>query len=400
MLRSHATSLALAILFISISILAVSADEPNVFVEVETFQCPSVVFPDSTFQANLVVRYGVHGEPNNATIRAAVYLGEVNFSNPLWESTPQSVSNGGDVVWNVTLQSPAAEGEYRLTAWAFYLEKGSWQFLNDSSSPSHLQVTIRVGKSASLDVDLGRPNIAVAFDNVTVKTAPNGEAQLTMLIGNKHTISIPPVVELQNSTRLVFRGWSDGINQTQRTVTLHGDMKLNASYRTQYLLTVNSIVPEYSKSDWYNAGANVSLHVDNSIPMDGVLGSTGARYVFRGWSGDLTSNSASVNVVMDAPKTLNADFAADYTSLVIPVILAVGLIGGLVLVALKRKPSTPAPEEEAANEEEAASTAEEGTSSTTEEEKVCENCGEPVEKEWAHCIRCGKALSSEDSIQS
>jgi hypothetical protein len=365
--------------------LAVSADEPNVFVEVETFQCPSVVFPDSSFQANLVVRYGVHGEPNNATIRAAVYLGEVNFSNPLWQSESRSVSNGGDVVWNVTLLSPAAEGEYKLTAWAFYLEKGSWQFLNDSSIQSHVQVTFRVGKSANLDVDLGKPNVAVAFDNVTVKTSPNGDAELQMVIGNKHVISVPPVVELQNSTRLVFSGWSDGINQTQRTVTLHGDMRLNGSYRTQYLLTVNSIVPEYSKSDWYDAGANVSLRVDGSIPMGGVLGSMGARYVFRGWSGDLTSNSASVSVVMDKPKTLNADFAADYTSLVIPAIAAVGLIGGVVLVALKRKPSTPAPEEEAA--------------STIEEQKVCDSCGEPVENEWAHCIHCGKALSSEDSVQ-
>jgi hypothetical protein len=385
MLRRHATSLALVILFILIGMLAVSADEPNVFVEVETFQCPSVVFPDSSFQANLVVRYGVHGEPNNATIRAAVYLGEVNFSNPLWQSESRSVSNGGDVVWNVTLLSPAAEGEYKLTAWAFYLEKGSWQFLNDSSIQSHVQVTFRVGKSANLDVDLGKPNVAVAFDNVTVKTSPNGDAQLQVVIGNKHVISVPPVVELQNSTRLVFSGWSDGINQTQRTVTLHGDMRLNGSYRTQYLLTVNSIVPEYSKSDWYDAGANVSLRVDGSIPMGGVLGSMGAHYVFRGWSGDLESNSASVNAVMDKPKTLNADFAADYTSLVIPAIVAVGLIGGVVLVALKRKPSTPAREEEAA--------------STIEEEKVCDSCGEPVENEWAHCIHCGKALGSEDSVQ-
>jgi uncharacterized repeat protein (TIGR02543 family) len=340
-----------------------------------------------------VVRYGVHGEPNNATIRAAVYLGEVNFSSPLWQSESRSVSNGGDVVWNVTLLSPPAEGEYKLTAWVFYLEKGSWQFLNDSTSPSYREATIRVGRSATLEVDLGRPNVAVAFDNVTVKTSINGDAQLQMVIGNKHVVSVPPVVELQNSTRLVFSGWSDGANQTQRTVTLHGDMKLNASYRTQYLLTVNSVVAGYSKSDWYNAGANVSLKVDDSIPMGSMLGSMGAQYVFRGWSGDLTSNSVSVTVVMDRPKTLTANFVADYTSLAIPAIVAVGLIGGVLLIALKRKQSAPAPKD-VSGEEEAVSTNEEETPTVAEEQRVCENCGEPVEKEWAHCIHCGKALGS------
>lgn len=386
MMRNNVTFFVLMILFISISMLAVAAEEPNVFLQVETFQCPNVVFPDSTFQATLVVRYGLHGEPNNATIRAAIYIGEVNFSNPLWQSRPESVSNGGDMVWNATLPSPAAEGEYKLTAWAFYLEQGSWQFLNDSNSgPTYLQVTIRVGKTVNLDVDLGKPNVAVAFDNVTVKTSPSGDAQLMMQVGNKHIISVQPVVELQNSTRLVFSGWSDGSNQTQKIVMLSSDMKLIGSYRTQYLLTMNSIVPSYSKSDWYNAGANVSLRVDDSIPMGGLLGSLGARYVFRGWSGDLESSSTSVNVVLDRPKILNANFAGDYTSLVVPAIVAVGLIGGVVLVALRRRTSTAAPKEEAV--------------STIDEQKVCGSCGEPVEEDWTHCIHCGKALRPEETVQ-
>jgi hypothetical protein len=386
MLRSHAIFILLMIGVSSAAVSAVTAEEPNVFLQVESFQCPSVVSPNSTFQVALVVRYGLHGEPNNATIRASIYIGEVNFSSPVWQSDPESVSNGGDKVWNVTLLSPGTEGDYNLTAWAFYLEQGSWQFLNDSiNGPSYLQETLRVRKAASLDVDLGKPNVAVAFDNVTVETSRDGNAQLMILVGNNHIISVQPVVELQNSTRLVFSGWSDGINRTQRTVTLHGDMKLSGSYKTQYLLNVNSIIPYYSKSDWYNAGANVSLRVDDSIPMSGLLGSFGARSVFRNWSGDLESNSVSVNVVMDRPKTLDANFAGDYTSLVVPAIVAVGLIGGVVLVALRRRASTPAPEEEAV--------------STVDERKVCGRCGEPVEKDWTHCIHCGKALGFEEPIQ-
>jgi hypothetical protein len=386
MIRGYAILFVLLVLSVSTSMAAVAAEEPNVFVSVESFQCPSVVFPGSTFQAGLVVRYGLHGEPNNATIRAAVYGGEVNFSNPLWQSDPVSVSNGGDKVWNMTLAAPASEGDYKLTAWAFYLEQGTWQFLNDSiAGPNYLQVTIRVGKAANLKVDLGKPDVPVAFDNVTIETSRGGDAQLMILVGSNHIISVQPVVELQNSTRYVFTGWTDGINQTQRVVALHGDMRLSGSYRTQYLLKVNSIIPEYAKSEWYNIGANVSLRVDDSVPMSGLLGSLGARYVFRNWSGDLESNSASVNVTMDKPKILNADYTGDYTSLVAPAIVAVGLIGGAVLATLRRRASPPAPEEEAV--------------SILSEQKVCDSCGEPIESDWAHCIHCGKALGSEEPVQ-
>jgi hypothetical protein len=386
MLRTRAMLFLLMILFVSMSMSAILADEPNVFVRVESLQCPNVVFPGRTFQATLVVRYGVHGEPNNATIRAAVYGGEVNFSDPLWQSDPVSVSNGGDKVWNMTLLSPDAEGDYKLTAWAFYLEQGSWQFLNDSiNGPSHLQVTVRVARTANLDVDLGKPNVAVAFDNVTVATSPDGDAQLMVLIGNDHVISVQPVVELQNSTRLVFSGWSDGSNQTQRTVMLQGDMKLVGSYRAQYLLSLNSVVADYSKSDWYDSGTNVTLRVDSFVPMSGLLGSLGARYVFKNWSGDIESTSTSVSLVMDKPKTVEANFVGDYASLVVPVIFAVGIVGGVLLVALRKRAPQRVHEEQAV--------------STTNEQKVCDGCGEPVEKDWAHCIHCGKALGPEEPVQ-
>jgi len=185
-------------------------------------------------------------------------------------------------------------------------------------------------------------------------------------------------VELQNSTRLVFRGWSDGSNKTQRTILLDGDSRLVGSYLVQYLLHENSIVSDYSHTSWYDAGANVSLHVESSVG-----GFLGLRYVFRGWSGDLGSTSTSVSLIMDKPKVVNADFVVDYSPLVIPIILVFGVVGGIFLAILIRR--MPAPIEEDVSTEEVPS-------------KFCDGCGEPVEEDWTHCIHCGRVLGSPESV--
>jgi hypothetical protein len=370
---------------LSLSVVAVWAqgEQPNVgILRLESFKCPKQVFPGSDFHASIDVRYAVRGQPNNATIRAAIYSGEVNFSNPLWQSNPQVVENGGDKVWNVTVKSPTTEGDFRLTAWAFYLDKGTWNFYSNSTSgPSFLQVTVKISRTASLSVVLGVPDVVVSFDNTSVKTSSDGYAQMTLLLGSNHVVSVPPLVELQNSTRLVFGGWSDRSNQTQRAVLLDGDSKLVGSYVVQYLLHENSIVSDYSHSSWYDAGSNVSLHVEPSVG-----GFLGLRYVFRGWSGDLGSTSTSVSLVMDKPKVVNADFVVDYSPLVIPIILVIGIVGGIFLAILMRRKRGPALIEEDVSGEEV-------------QAKFCDGCGEPVEEDWTHCIRCGRELRSPEPVE-
>lgn len=209
-MRRVILSIAITVI-LSLSVVTVWAqmEEPSVgILRLESFKCPKQVFPGSDFQASIDVRYAVHG-PNNGTIRAAIYSGEVNFSSPLWQGTPQVVENGGDKVWNMTLKSPATEGDFKLTAWAFYLDKGTWSFYSNSTGgPSFLRVTVKISRTASLSVVLGVPDVVVSFDNISLKTSSNGNAQLALILGSNHVVSVPPLVEFQNSTRLVFGGWS------------------------------------------------------------------------------------------------------------------------------------------------------------------------------------------------
>jgi len=177
------------------------------------------------------------------------------------------------------------------------------------------------------------------------------------------------------------------MNGTNRTLMLDGNSKLVGSYTTQYLLHVNSIVPTYSQTAWYNTGDNVSLRVARSLPVGGPLSFLGLRYEFKDWSGDLESGSSSINLTMDRPKALNANFVVDYTPLVLPAVLLLGILGGVVLVILRRKRTKSTPPEEQ-------------TADATAVPKFCESCGEPVEEDWTHCVHCGKTLRSPETVQS
>jgi hypothetical protein len=181
------------------------------------------------------------------------------------------------------------------------------------------------------------------------------------------------ILELPNSTRLIFNGWKDGFSQSQRDIVVSGDIDLVGTYRTQYLLQVNS--PLSSNSEWYDAGTVVKLQQPSSYPMSGPLGLLGSRYDFVGWSGDINSTLTQLEVVMNAPKTVNAHFSTDYHALVISVIVALGLGAALSLTLVRYRGKY-----HEANEQD-----DSGVS--------CAECGESVESGWAYCIHCGAALS-------
>jgi hypothetical protein len=188
---------------------------------------------------------------------------------------------------------------------------------------------------------------------------------------------------------------------------LDGDTTIVAIYRAQYLLRVNSIISAYSRSTWYYPGSNVTLSVDGSVPGSWPLGLLGVRYIFKGWSGSIHSGSAAVNVTINQPTTITADFELDYTTLVIPVILLVGILGGAIVAVVSRRlrSSIAAADvvEETEESEETEETEEKETRKTEEKQEVsaqgvvarfCDGCGKPVEKDWTHCTQCGRTLRS------
>jgi hypothetical protein len=260
------------------------------------------------------------------------------------------------------------------------LDSGVWKYYNDTLyGPGYTQTQIKVARNANIQIELGVPGIQLAVGNRTERTSQTGREVITLPVGTTYMVSVPSIVQFENSTRILFRTWNDGDNQTQRTILLDGDMRLVGSYRTQYLLRVASTVSNYSYTKWYDADSNVQLQA-KLTSMIWPLESIGLKYDFAGWSGDVNSQSPEINFTMNSPKTINANYSLDYGPLIIPTIVAAGLVGAAVLGLLRRRNADQAHGKPEAR--------------TPGSNLTCKNCGKNVEENWTHCISCGAKLGS------
>ena len=363
----------------------ISAEEPNVgLLRVASVRYPRQVAPSAKFSMIIDIEYAIH---INGTIKASLFEGSLkNLGAKLWESEPIGLAGGGDKIWSVNLTAPSEEQKWALTIIAYYLEAGKWSYYNEAfSGPGYAEMTLKVARLAELQVDLGIQNIPVSIDASTNLTSTTGQIKLQLPVGKSYHIAIPPAVQFDNSTRVVFAGWQGDLNATQRTVTVDGDSKIVGFYKRQYLLQMNSIAPGYSNSTWYDAGSKATLTAKTTIPMSWPLGLLGLSYNFKGWSGAAISDSTQLNITMNGPKVVTADFTVDYTPLLIPAIIVAGVLGAVVIfLAKKRIPARSGPVEK------------EAISEVTS--KVCGSCGKPVEDDWTHCIYCGKNLNPAETV--
>jgi hypothetical protein len=139
---------------------------------------------------------------------------------------------------------------------------------------------------------------------------------LTFSLGTSHVISIDQYVSKNSETRYFCANPS---------VTVGSGQSIAFDYRPQYYLAVSSPYGSVVGGGWYNQSSEVSISVaPTSVPLPGLLGLLGARYVFQEWTGDVSGTSTTLSVLMDGPKSISAVWAADYTFLYITLGVIVG----------------------------------------------------------------------------
>ncbi|MEM2905328.1 MAG: hypothetical protein QW057_06565 [Candidatus Bathyarchaeia archaeon] len=140
-----------------------------------------------------------------------------------------------------------------------------------------------------------------------------------------------PCKTVEKQSRLVFQGWRGASNATSLSVTVQMDgfKALNASWRTEYYLKVESQYGSPQGEGWYPAGASATFTVTSPV---GFL----VQQVFKGWSGDSTAASASASLTMDGPKTVTALWGTDYTQLLVLVAVIVLAVVVLALIRVRR----------------------------------------------------------------
>ena len=148
-----------------------------------------------------------------------------------------------------------------------------------------------------------------------------------------HSLSIEPIVQFDNGSRLRFDHWSDDSLAINRTLRVNSDISLEGIYVSQYELIIESQYPT-AGGGWYDVGsiANFStshypIYANNSL------------WSFSGWynqNGILITNLGSGSILMDSSHVLEARWHADYT-LVYVAVITVGLVVVLFVVYSRKR---------------------------------------------------------------
>lgn len=118
-----------------------------------------------------------------------------------------------------------------------------------------------------------------------------------------------PILDLGNGTRRVFTGWSGDLTALapSTSVLMNTPYAVEARWKTQFQLVVNSAQGTVSGGGWYDAGTPV---VFSTAPV--VASVNGERFVFDGWTGDFVGAEASGTITMTAPKTVSAGWKTQH----------------------------------------------------------------------------------------
>jgi M6 family metalloprotease-like protein len=217
----------------------------------------------------------------------------------------------------------------------------SWE---DRSNSIYVKVIGRQGISYVVAI-AGKPisiiQVAVAMDpnvqgaemNVDRVTYSSNQlpTSFVWIVGSQHVLEVQAMIEDGSGIRYIFVKWDDGPTTTVRTVTASYSATYTAKFKTQYLLTVESPIGDPQRSGWYDAGSTVRFSVSSPLPVEGVMGLLGRRYVLDHWSGDSTATTPTGSVTMNRPKTVRAEWRTEDSS---PYVITGAIAAAIIIVAL------------------------------------------------------------------
>lgn len=223
-------------------------------------------------------------------------------------------------------------------------------------------------------------NVSPSVTQVSVdgQGTPSG-TKFTWNQGEQHTLSAKKTVAGDKAgTQYVFTGWSDGVSDTTRTITVNNNMAFTAEYKTQYQLTVNSDHGSATGADWYDEGSKAYAVLDTSTISDGPF----YNWVFAGWTDDakgtnLKSNPITMDDAKTATATWNHEFSMNFYYIIVGVVVVVAALAAFMMMRSRRGPK-PAMVSQAAAPQ------------LSGQKKFCANCHAVLPIEANVCSSCGQ----------
>lgn len=127
--------------------------------------------------------------------------------------------------------------------------------------------------------------------------------------GNTATISVQSPVQVEGGTRQVFLGWN-GTAQgqgPQASFIVNAPSAVQAIWKTQYLVQVQSSYGSPQGSGWYDAGSVAQVTVQPEVDYG-----NRTRRMFEGWTGDYSGRSTNATLQVNSARTLIAKWTTQY----------------------------------------------------------------------------------------
>lgn len=256
-----------------------------------------------------------------------------------------------------------------------YTISQSYSWVRDQSSRFNLQAYsidngpyVHIPRVArgnfTLDVPTDTNHSIVFLSQAQYPIEVNGTDSFTFLppsptgdnwfdINSNVQVSVPHIIKSdKENSRVQLNGWSfDGRDIqsiarqesgyfTTSPIQISSPHTVDFVYVQQFYLNVVSEFGHASGSGWYYTGttASASVTLDNNFPI---------RHLFSGWTGATQSSMESVNIVVNGPSTLTANWSLDYSPIAILGAVVAGIaIGSLTIYARRKKITKPPKTEE------------------------------------------------------
>jgi uncharacterized repeat protein (TIGR02543 family) len=126
---------------------------------------------------------------------------------------------------------------------------------------------------------------------------------LTWAPGSAHNIEALTPLDTGKGTKYLFSSWEDNTSTPVRIISTEG--KYTANYDIQHRLEIVSDHSSPEGQGWYAEGSIAIVSVQSiDRPTE--------KHHFNGWSGDYSGDENTVQITMDAPKTITANWHSEY----------------------------------------------------------------------------------------
>jgi hypothetical protein len=241
---------------------------------------------------------------NQGTQSAPNVLVEIDLDGNQYTTTTVSVNAGATVETSFTWKSAGGSHTFKVTV------DPSNTFNETNRAGNVATFTLSVGPTLTINVpgNLTSNGSSIWVEINGVQYNLTSTQLQTSVPNGTVTVQVESALNTSLGVRQAFVGWSDGITSNPRQLIITTDTQLTALFGTQYLLTVMPNQGTTTPSGWYNVNSTASIAAQ---PISNEVANA-TRLIFYRWSGDYSSTSPSLTILMTKPTTIQANWIQQY----------------------------------------------------------------------------------------